>query len=107
MFLRKLVNRQLPVTPHALDTTLKIVETTRLPDGSEVHGKTGTAFPRHPDRSFDEARAYGWYVGWTTQRGRTWVFARLNQDETKQSVSGGLRARDGLLAELPALLKAK
>lgn len=105
-FLRKLLNRQLPASPRAMEQAQRIVEAAHLPDGREVHGKTGTAFPRRADRSFDETRAYGWYVGWMTEGGRTLVFARLNQDERKEAVSGGLRARDGLLKELPALLSA-
>lgn len=103
-FLRQLVRRDLPVSPRALDLVHQVVEVTRLPDGREVHGKTGTAFPRRADRSFDEARAYGWYVGWLTEQGRTLVFARLNQDDKKEAVSGGLRARDGFLKDLPGLL---
>jgi beta-lactamase class D len=105
-FLRKLVNRTLPVSPRAIDLAQRVVEVTRLPDGREVHGKTGTAFPRRADRSFDEARAYGWYVGWASEAGRTLVFARLNQDERQEAVSGGLRARADFLKAWPALVAA-
>lgn len=105
-FLRQLVNGSLPVSRRALDLAQRVVEVSRLPDGLAVHGKTGTAFPRRPDRSFDEARAYGWYVGWVVTGGRTLVFARLNQDERQEAVSGGLRARDAFLTQLPGLLKA-
>lgn len=103
VFLRKLVNRQLAASATAMDLTVKIVETFQAPDGTVVQGKTGSAFPRRADRSFDEARAYGWFVGWTVGGGRRLVFARLTQDERLQAPSSGLRARDAFLRDLPAL----
>lgn len=103
VFLRKLVNRQLPVSSTATELTLKIVETFQAPDGTAVQGKTGSAFPRRVDGSFDEARAYGWFVGWTVGSGRRLVFARLTQDDRLETPSSGLRARDALLRDLPSL----
>ncbi len=106
-FLQKLVRRELPVSAHAFDMTNQIVQTNLLPDGWTVHGKTGTAFPHHADGTNDETRAHGWFVGWITKDQRTLVFVRLTQDEKKESVSGGIRARDAFLSELPALLASK
>jgi beta-lactamase class D len=102
-FLQRLVNRTLPVAPHAFDEVGRIVEMTRLPDGWNAHGKTGMAFPRKADGTFDEARAYGWFVGWATKGDRTLVFARLIQDERQEAGTAGNRARDAFLKELPSL----
>jgi beta-lactamase class D len=104
-FLVKLVNRQLPVAQHAFDMTTRITEVAQLPSGWNVHGKTGTAYPRYADGTFDAARGHGWFVGWATKSGHTVTFARLIQDETKQADSAGVRARDSFLAELPALVE--
>ena len=103
-FLRKLVNYQLPVSKHAMQETHRL---TRLADvdGWQVHGKTGAAFPRKMDGSFDEARGYGWFVGWASKGERSIVFARLVQDEQKGLQSAGLRTRAAMLKELPALLE--
>jgi beta-lactamase class D len=101
-FLQKLVNRQLPVAPGVFDKVYESVETTPLPDGMVVHGKTGSAFPRQADGSFDRARPYGWFVGWTEHGGRTIVFARLHQAE-KKGTGGGKRVRERFLKELPDL----
>ena len=106
-FLRKLVNRQLPVAPRATDMTLKVVERTELPEGWSVQGKTGMAYPRQADGSFDEAHPWGWFVGWARKDGRTFVFARLIQDDAKLAGTAGVRARDALLAELPSLLAGR
>jgi len=104
VFLRKLVTRQLPVSEDAIEETSKIIEVSSARDGWRLHGKTGSANPRQPDGSSDEAHGYGWYVGWAVKEDRTLIFARLNQDEHKTAISGGLRARDGLIEEWPALV---
>ncbi|QND54143.1 class D beta-lactamase [Phyllobacterium sp. 628] len=103
-FLRKFVNRQLPVTPQAYDMTNQIVEVWHLPNDWDVHGKTGTAFPRKKDGTPDEARAYGWFVGWAVKGKHVVVFARLIQDDKKDTQTAGYRARDAFLQELPTIL---
>jgi beta-lactamase class D len=105
IFLEKIVNRRLPVSAHAFDMTSRITAITLLPNGWDVHGKTGTGSPRKADGSEDEDHAYGWFVGWASKGGRTLVFARLIQDERQQSPRAGLRARAAFLAEAPALLE--
>ena len=103
-FLTKLVNRKLPVSAHATEMTLKVVETTALSDGWSAQGKTGMAYPRKPDYSFDEEHPWGWFVGWAKKGDRTLVFARLIQDDRKTAGTAGVRARDALLKELPSLI---
>jgi beta-lactamase class D len=105
-FLEKLVNRQLPVTPRAVDMTGQITQIAVFPDGWEIHGKTGWGFPAVADGSHDEAHAYGWFVGRATKGARTIVFARLIQDEKQEKESAGLRARAAFLNELPSLLNS-
>jgi beta-lactamase class D len=101
-FLRKLVRRELPASPHAIDMTLKIVESTPVP-GWEVHGKTGSAWPKRENGEGDESRSWGWYVGWASKGDRTLVFARLTQDDKLQDRPAGVRTREAFVAELPAL----
>ncbi|AIY41976.1 Beta-lactamase class D [Collimonas arenae] len=102
-FLKKLLNRELSVTPNAMSMTLKVVEKTTLSGGWEVQGKTGMAYPRKENGEFDESRPYGWFVGWTTKGMRPLVFAHLIQDDKKESGTAGVRSRDVFLKELPAL----
>jgi beta-lactamase class D len=103
-FLRKLVRRELPVSPAAFDMTARLTLQPPLPGGWELHGKTGSAFPRKADGSLDRARAYGWFVGWASRGDKTIVFARLIQTEKRQAIGSGLIARDAFLKELPTLL---
>ncbi len=105
-FLGRLVNRQLPVTDNAYEMTSRITALGSSPNGWEIHGKTGAGAPRNADGSLAGNRAYGWFVGWATKNGRTITFARLIQNEKKESVSPGIRAREAMMKELPALLDA-
>ena len=105
-FLENLVSRKLAVRKDAFDHVNQIVEITHLPDGWDIHAKTGTAYPRKPDSTFDESKAYGWFIGWANKGPQTFVFARLIQDERKEPASAGARARDSLMRELPSLLSA-
>lgn len=102
-FLARLVNGTLPATREAMRTTAAIAEAAPAGGGWTIKGKTGSAFPRRADGSLDRARGWGWYVGWATKGGRTVTFARLDQDERKESGAGGLRARAALLAAWPDL----
>ncbi|MGH6810210.1 MAG: hypothetical protein ACREEJ_25725 [Ensifer adhaerens] len=39
---------------------------------------------RRADGSFDEARGWGWFVGWAQKDDKTFVLARLIQDDRKE-----------------------
>lgn len=103
-FLRKLINRNLPAAPHALDMTMALVETTPSDGGWMISGKTGAAYPRLANGSFDRARSWGWFVGWARNADRTLVFARLDQDEKRQRGSAGIRAKGAFLNAWPGLI---
>jgi beta-lactamase class D len=81
-----------------------IVESSRV-GGWQIWGKTGSAFPRRADRSFDRAKGWGWYVGWAERDGRRVVFARLTQAEAASKTSTGIATRQGLLADWPVLME--
>ena len=102
-FMSRLVNRQLPASQHAMQTTLSILQR-RESDGWQLLGKTGSAYPRQADGNFDRTRGWGWYLGTASKGDRTLVFVRLTQDNSRQSVSGGLRTRDRLVADWNSLL---
>ncbi|WP_432756963.1 OXA-1043 family class D beta-lactamase [Burkholderia cenocepacia] len=102
-FMRKIVQRTLPVSAHAYDMTARITLLDTQPDGWTVHGKTGTG---SPGIRYDATHAYGWFVGWATKGPRTLVFANLIQDDERQTSNAGLRSRDTFLAALPTLAAA-
>lgn len=96
-FLRQLATRRLPVSVRAMVEAEKVVEVSPAGDGWEVHGKTGTAYPRDARGVTDEAHGYGWFVGWATKGERTLALARLDQDERAAPLPTGLRTRAALL----------
>lgn len=98
VFLTRLLAHDLPVSARAQDQAMALVET-REAAGWTIHGKTGAAFPRLPNRDFDRARGYGWFVGWAELGDRRVVFAKLTQDDAEMPESPGRRARDAMLAD--------
>ncbi len=105
-FLRKVVNRQLPLSAHAYDMTARLTALGTLPNGWQIHGKTGTASPVLANGSDDQRHSYGWFVGWATKDGRTVVFSRLVLADKQAGSAAGPRTRDAFLRDLPAQLDA-
>ena len=103
-FVAALIEGQLPVSEAAMSGAIGLVESAGSAAGWTLWGKTGSAYPRRADRSFDYARGWGWYVGWAEKDGQRLVFVRLAQDEARHEISGGLRSRDALVAEWPEIL---
>lgn len=104
-FHERLANRELPVSQQAFDLTSRISLIDAHPEGWEIRGKTGTAFPRDANGVSDESRGYGWFVGIATKGNRTLAFVRLEQDQKANSVPAGIRARDTFLNEFPSLVQ--
>lgn len=98
-FLRKLVNRQLPLQPATYDKAFAVIPTYPGPDGWTVHGKTGSGSQDAPNHF-----QYGWFVGWAEKGDRKVVFAYLVKDDAKQDDVAGIRARDQFIPQLPLLL---
>ncbi|MDQ2819743.1 MAG: M56 family metallopeptidase [Pseudomonadota bacterium] len=100
VFLRKLVNRELPVSQQAVDTTARLLKAATLANGWEVYGKTGTAAVERLDGSADDAQSMGWFVGWAVKGGRTVVFARLTQQPSDSARAAGPQTRASFIEEL-------
>ncbi|WP_374385319.1 class D beta-lactamase [Dongia sp.] len=104
-FLKKLLDRSLPVSGKAFDMTYASMPQTKLDSGWTVSGKTGTSFLSNADGSKDaQKRQLGWFVGWAEKDGRKIVFVRLIEDKTKQKSFAGMRAKQGALEWLPGVL---
>lgn len=97
-FVRDLVNRQLAVSMDAMDRTVAIVEAHRVGEWT-FWGKTGSAYPRRADGSFDRGRGLGWYAGWAARGEALVVVVRLHQADGPGDPNGGTHTRDRLFAE--------
>ena len=100
-FLRKVANRELPVTAHAFDMTAQLLHLPMLDNGWQVYGKTGTA---SGDGAGDTGRALGWFAGWATKDGRTVVFARQNFGPGHPDRAAGPLLKERFLRALPGRL---
>jgi len=100
-FLRKVANRELPVSAHAFDMTAQLLRLPTLADGWQVYGKTGTA---SGDGAGDKSRALGWFVGWATKDGRTVVFARQTFGPRDPDRAAGPLLKERFLRALPGKL---
>lgn len=105
-FLRKVVNRELGLSPQAYDTTATLLRLPTLPNGWDVYAKTGTAVLDQPKGSQDPPRSYGWFVGWASKEGRTIVFARMTLDRERPDRAAGPLLKEAFLRELPSRLDA-
>ncbi|WP_342362370.1 class D beta-lactamase [Terrarubrum flagellatum] len=106
IFLTKLWNRQLPVSSEAVDKTFAVMPRFPLADGWKAYGKTGSGFQEGANGGVDRTKQFGWFIGWAIKGDRSILFARLIKDDGPDESPAGVRARDGMLADLPGLLAA-
>jgi len=99
VFLRKVVNRSLPISDHAYDMTARLLKVDAPVNGWQVYGKTGTASSRASNASAKDEQGIGWFVGWTVRGGRTLVFARLSQYPA-HTYDAGAQTRQAFLNQL-------
>lgn len=103
-FLRRLLDRSLPVSRSAQEKTIASMPAFSAADGWAIRGKTGVdSQPKVDGGGLDPDRLFGWFVGWAAKDGRTVVFARLVKDEHRMDTYPSYRARESLLGELPKL----
>lgn len=99
-FLREVVERKLPLSARTYDALDDILTIEKTPEYT-LRAKTGWATSAKVD--------VGWWVGWVTRGGNTWLFA-LNLDMTRPELSParmeiaqeGLRQAGALPARWPA-----
>ena len=100
-FLRKVANRELPVSAHAFDMTAQLLRLPMLDNGWQVYGKTGTA---SGNGAGDTGHALGWFAGWATKDGHTVVFARQNLGPDQPNLTAGPHLKERFLRALPGRL---
>ncbi|RUU26108.1 class D beta-lactamase [Mesorhizobium sp. M6A.T.Ce.TU.016.01.1.1] len=103
-FLRRLLDRNLPVSDKAFAMTKAILPTFQA-GGWTVQGKTGTTRLRNDADQIVDNRSLGWFVGWAQKDGRKIVFARLVVDTKRSDTPKGPQMRAMFLKELPNLIK--
>lgn len=85
--------------------TKRILFVETLSNGWKLYGKTGTGNPLKSDGTCDPNRSIGWFVGWVQKDHRTLVFAHYIEDQKKQNMSAGPRARGEAKQKLLKLIQ--
>ena len=85
IFLQKLVDGKLPISPKALEMTKNILFVEDLLDGWTLYGKTGFGSVLNEEKTKKlENRKNEWFVGWIKKDDRTIVFANYIEHTDKQ-----------------------
>ncbi|MFB9345365.1 class D beta-lactamase [Aminobacter aganoensis] len=103
-FIRRILERSLPVSTRSIDLTMAVLPPFQAGDW-QVKGKTGTGWLTGKSGKIDRSRPLGWFVGWAEKGGRRIVFARLFVNDGKSPVFLGPKVRDSFLASLPELVE--
>jgi len=94
IFMQKIINNELPISPKALQMTKSIIFVEDLPNGWKLYGKTGSASIK-----------MGWFVGWVQKDNRNIIFASYIEDNDKKDIYGGARAKELAKEKLLQLIK--
>lgn len=105
VFIRRILDRKLPVSAKAFEMTETILPVFDAGNW-KVQGKTGTGWQTNKAGATDRNRPFGWFVGWAEKGGRKVVFAKLFVNSGKSPVLLGPKVRANFLAELPGLMEA-
>ena len=105
-FLRKLVNRELSLSPHTYEMTQKLVLIDPLDGGWKFYGKTGSGFEMKPDGTPNRDKQLGWCVGWAQKEDQTYIFAYNIKDvKSIPSMKERQNSAKGYLKEFGLLTK--
>lgn len=99
-FLTRMVKGELPVTPAAVDETMKLLELDVQPKGWRIFGKTGAGMPFGNDGKLLRGQPFGWYVGWAEKDNRQVAFARLVRFSERPETTPAIITRKGLVDSL-------
>ncbi|KAJ55476.1 hypothetical protein ACMU_12345 [Actibacterium mucosum KCTC 23349] len=101
-FLQGLVSDTLPASVNAHALTRQTMQAWHA-GPLLVKGKTGTAWvlDENHNRTRDQL---GWFIGWTTSNGETYLFARIRHEPGPVKGFASQRTRASILQDLPDLL---
>jgi beta-lactamase class D len=90
-FLKKILQKILPVSDHAYEQTSKLLYVSDLAHNWKLYGKRGGGIWDGTGRSI------GWFVGWVTKEQKTLVFACLVRSNSRDFLVNSLYAKEKVL----------
>ena len=103
-FLQQMLAGKWPIKPQAYAMTKKILFVEELKNGWILYGKTGTGSLINQDGSKNPDLNHGWFVGWIEKGHQYIVFSNHLEDDKKEDVGAGRRARADAITRLNAII---
>lgn len=92
-FIEQLYQETLAVNGYAQEQTKHLLFIETLPNGWKLYGKTGSGTKVKADGSHDDARQFGWFIGWLEKDQKHISFVQYIEDTQKEKTYAGLRAK--------------
>lgn len=93
VFLQKMLAGKLPIKPHALAMTKKIIFIEELIGGWKLYGKTGMGSLLNDDGTKNPDLYHGWFIGFIEKDNRKIIFANHIEDDKKEEIGASQRAK--------------
>ncbi len=103
-FLEKMLTGKLPIKPQAYAMTKQILFVEELKNGWTLYGKTGTGSLINKDGSKNPDLDHGWFVGWIEKGAHYVIFSNHLEDQKKEDVGAGRRARADAITRLSKII---
>ncbi len=103
-FLQQMLAGKWPIKPQAYAMTKQILFVEELKNGWTLYGKTGTGSLINQDGSKNPDLNHGWFVGWIEKGHQYIVFSNHLEDDKKEDVGAGRRARADAITRLNAII---
>jgi beta-lactamase class D len=104
VFLQQMLANKWPIKPKAYAMTKTILFVDELKNGWTLYGKTGTGSLINQDGSKNPDLNHGWFVGWIEKGDQYIIFSNHLEDQKKEDVGAGKRARADAITRLNAII---
>jgi beta-lactamase class D OXA-29 len=103
-FLQNMLAGKFSVKPEAYAKTKQILFVQDLKNGWTLYGKTGTGSLINQDGTKNPDLYHGWFVGWIEKDDQYIVFSNHLEDDKKEDVGAGQRARADAINRLSTII---
>lgn len=93
IFIKKLINDKLPVSPKSIEMTKKLLYIETLDKDWKFFGKTGSGSRATKTGEYYPNLDAGWFIGWVEKGDSSYIIAVYIEDDKKLGTSPGIRAK--------------
>lgn len=104
VFLQHMLANKWPIKAQSYAMTKQILFVEELKNGWTLYGKTGTGSLINKDGTKNPDLNHGWFVGWIEKGDQYIVFSNHLEDDKKEDVGAGRRARADAITRLSKII---